>query len=158
MGGRPVSYLSFTSRRRPGGSRSSHQQEKKMEMQITFPGGKRVNSTYKGYTVKTDQPRSEGGEGTAPEPYDLFLSSLGTCAGVYLVYFCDARNISMEGIAMNVTVEHNQKTHMMEKVTIHIGFPGHFPQKYRKAAVKAAEMCTVKRSLLNPPEIQVHAG
>jgi putative redox protein len=63
----------------------------------------------------------------------------------------------MDGIAMNVTVEHNEKTHVMEKIGIHIVFPNHFPQKYRKAAVKAAEMCTVKRSLLNPPDIQIRA-
>jgi len=53
-----------------------------MEMEITFPGGKKVNSTYKGFTVETDQPKDEGGDGSAPEPYDLFLSSIGTCTGV----------------------------------------------------------------------------
>jgi len=53
-----------------------------MEMEVFFPGGKKVNSTYKGFTVKTDQAKNEGGDGTAPEPYDLFLASIGTCAGV----------------------------------------------------------------------------
>jgi putative redox protein len=52
-----------------------------MTMEITFPGNKKVNSTYKGYTVQTDQPVAEGGDGTAPEPFDLFLSAIGTCAG-----------------------------------------------------------------------------
>jgi uncharacterized OsmC-like protein len=115
MGGQPVSYLSFTSRRRPGGSRSSPSTGEKNGDADHFSRRQTGQFDLQRIYRKTDQPRSEGGEGTAPEPYDLFLSSLGTCAGVYLVYFCDARNISMEGIAMNVTVEHNQKTHMMEK-------------------------------------------
>ena len=128
-----------------------------MDMEISFPGGKRVNSTYKGFTVETDQPRDEGGDGTAPEPYDLFLASLGTCAGVYVVYFCEARGISTDGIKMGLAFERNEKTHAMEKILIRLRLPEQFPQRYRKAVVKAAEMCTVKRSLLNPPAITVFA-
>jgi ribosomal protein S12 methylthiotransferase accessory factor len=63
-----------------------------LEMLINFPGGKRVTSTDKGFSVATDQPPSEGGDGSAPEPVDLFLSSIGTCAGVYIVYFCESRD------------------------------------------------------------------
>ncbi len=128
-----------------------------MDMQIRFPGGKRVDSIYKGFTVKTDQPETEGGDGSAPEPFDLFLSSLGTCAGVYVLYFCESRGLPTDGITMDLDFERNEKTHAMEKILIHLHLPDQFPQKYRKAVVKAAEMCTVKRTLLNPPEIAVHA-
>ncbi|MGD9188578.1 MAG: OsmC family protein [Desulfobacteraceae bacterium] len=128
-----------------------------MDMQIVFPGGKRVQSIYKGFTVETDQPVNEGGEGTAPEPFDLFLSSIGTCAGVYVIYFCEARGISTEGIKMDLAVERNEKTHLMQKIVIRLDLPDDFPMKYKKAVVKAAEMCTVKRNILNPPDIQVRA-
>ncbi|MGA6924311.1 MAG: OsmC family protein [Desulfosarcina sp.] len=128
-----------------------------MQMQIEFPGGKRVNSSYKGFTLKTDQPQSEGGDGSAPEPYDLFLASIGTCAGVYIVYFCESRNIPTDNITMTLDFESNQTSHLTEKITIDIHLPEDFPQKYRKAVIRAAEMCTVKRNLLQPPEILVTA-
>lgn len=128
-----------------------------MEMEITFAGNKQVNATYKGFTIKTDQPTSEGGDGSAPEPYDLFLVSLGTCAGVYIVYFCESRNIPTEKISMALRFQRNEKNHLMEHVDIDIHLPSDFPDKYRKAVVRAAEMCTVKRNLVNPPEIQVNA-
>jgi putative redox protein len=128
-----------------------------MEMEITFAGNKQVNATYKGFTIKTDQPTSEGGDGSAPEPYDLFLVSLGTCAGVYIVYFCESRNIPTENISMALRFQRNEKNHLMEHVDIDIHLPSDFPDKYRKAVVRAAEMCTVKRNLINPPEIQVNA-
>lgn len=128
-----------------------------MEMVIDFPGGKRVNSTYKGFTVKTDQPKSEGGDDAAPEPYDLFLSAIGTCAGVYIVYFCESREIPIDGISMILRFERNEQTHLMEKIAIDIRLPPGFPGKYRKAVIRAAEMCTVKRNLVNPPEITVTA-
>jgi putative redox protein len=129
-----------------------------MEMSITFAGGKRVESTYKGFTVKTDQPKSEGGDGSAPEPYDLFLSSMGTCAGVYIVYFCESRQIPTADISMTLRFERNEQSHLMEKIIIDIQVPPQFPAKYRKALIRAAEMCTVKRTLITPPEILVTAN
>ncbi len=62
-------------------------------MEITFPGNLKVDSTYKGFTLHTDQPKDEGGDGTAPEPFDLFISFIGTCAGVYVLFFCRERHI-----------------------------------------------------------------
>ena len=126
-----------------------------MEMRINFPGGKRVTSTYKGFSVETDQPKSEGGDDSAPEPYDLFLSSIGTCAGVYIVYFCESRDIPTEDISMTLRFERNETSHLMEKIAIDIHLPPEFPDKYRKAVIRAAEMCTVKRNLAHPPEIIV---
>jgi putative redox protein len=128
-----------------------------MEMEVHFTGGKRVNAVYKGFTIETDQPASEGGEGTAPEPYDLFLASLGTCAGVYVVYFCESRNIPTDDIRMTLRFSRNAQTHLMEKIDLDIHLPAGFPDKYRKAVVRAAEMCTVKRNLMTPPTIQVNA-
>ncbi len=126
-----------------------------MEMQIHFPGGKRVTSTYKGFTVETDQPKSESGDDSAPEPYDLFLSSIGTCAGVYIVYFCESRDIPTDEISMTLRFERNETSHLMEKIAVEIQLPPAFPDKYRKAVIRAAEMCTVKRTLTHPPEILV---
>ncbi len=126
-----------------------------MEMEIQFPGGKRVNSIYKGFLVETDQPESDGGDDTAPEPYDLFLSSMGTCAGVYILYFCESRDIPIDGIKMTLAFEKNEKTHLVEQIHIRIHLPDAFPAKYRKAVVRAAQMCTVKRSLFKPPEVLV---
>ena len=68
---------------------------RKMDMEIQFPGGKKVDALYKGFTIKTDQPKNEGGEGSAPEPFSLFLTSIGTCAGIYVLNFCQNRNISL---------------------------------------------------------------
>ena len=129
-----------------------------MEMVINFPGGKQVNATYKGFTVKTDQPKSEGGNDSAPEPYDLFLSSIGTCAGVYIVYFCESRNIPIDDISMTLHFERNETSHLMEKITIDVKLPADFPPKYKKAVIRAAQMCTVKRNLIQPPEILVTAN
>ncbi|MEE9167995.1 MAG: hypothetical protein V3U24_11125 [Candidatus Neomarinimicrobiota bacterium] len=56
-------------------------------MKIFFPGGKRVFADYKRFIHKTDQAVESGGEGTAPQSFDLFPVSLGTCAGSYTLEF-----------------------------------------------------------------------
>jgi uncharacterized OsmC-like protein len=131
--------------------------ESMKEMEVFFPGGKKVNSTYKGFTVKTDQAKSEGGDGTAPEPYDLFLASIGTCAGVYVVYFCQERGIDTSQIKMTLQFDRNETKHLVEAVRIHIDLPPGFPEKYKSAVIKTAELCTVKKNIADPPQFSVSA-
>ena len=128
-----------------------------MEMKISFNGGKKVYSHYKGFSVETDQPVAEGGDNSAPEPYDLFLASLGTCAGVYVVYFCEKRNITTDGMDISLEFDKNDRTHLIEEIRMKLKLPKDFPEKYRSAVVRSAEMCTVKRNLVDPPRINVVA-
>ena len=128
-----------------------------MQMEVTFAGNKKVNSHYKGFTVETDQTVKGGGDGSAPEPYDLFLSSLATCAGVYMVYFCEKRNIPTEGMKMTVEAFKNEKSKLFESIRMQVQLPEGFPDKYRSAILRAADMCTVKRSLAAPPSIEIVA-
>lgn len=128
-----------------------------MDMQVYFPGNKRVDAAYQGFTIQTDQSREEGGDGSAPEPFTLFLASIGTCAGIYVLSFCQQRGISTENLSMRLSFDWNEKTHHMDTIRIQIDLPSEFPTKYRKAIVKAAQMCTVKGHLDNPPDFEVEA-
>lgn len=128
-------------------------------MKITLPGGLKVNAEYHGFTHRTDQPEKQGGEGTAPSPFDLFLVSIGTCAGYYMAQFCNTRGIDTTGLSLDQSLEYNVKTKLIEKININVTLPDGFPEKYRSAILKAAASCTVKRHLENPPEIEViHKG
>jgi putative redox protein len=126
-----------------------------MKIEVTLDGKKKVSAHFDGFIVSTDQPVSNGGEGTAPAPFDLFLASLATCAGVYIKGFCDNRNIPAEGIKLLQTTENDPETHMVSKVNMEILVPADFPEKYRDALIAVAGKCTVKKHLLNPPAINV---
>ena len=131
-----------------------------MEIKITFPGGKKVNTEINSRIIPTDQPIEAGGAGSAPSPFDYFLASLGTCAGIYVLSFCQQRQISTEGLAMTqrmefITTEDGKKR--LAKVAIDIDLPPGFPEKYRNAIVKTAELCTVKKVLTDPPEFEINA-
>ena len=124
-----------------------------MEYTITFPGGMRVDAHFAGMHVPTDQTPKGGGEGTAPTPFMMFLASLGTCTGYYVLNFCKTRDIPTEGIRLTQETEVNPETKMVERVAIAIHVPPSFPEKYHAALVRAADQCTVKKHLEHPPTI-----
>ncbi len=129
-----------------------------MDMIVTFPGGKKVDASYKGFTIKTDQSKKNGGDGTAPAPFDLFLSSIGTCAGIYILLFCQKRDISPDNINIVLRTERNADTHMIGKIVIDINLPDGFPEKYVKAVISAANLCAVKKHILKAPDFDVKAN
>jgi len=126
-----------------------------MEMEIYFDGGKKVNARLNGNVIKTDQPLEAGGEGSAPAPFDLFLASIGTCAGIYVKSFCDQRSIPTENIKIIQTMEYNKETRLIGKIGLDIKLPADFPEKYKDAVINAASLCAVKKHLMNPPKMEV---
>ena len=127
-----------------------------MEMTIDFPGGARVDAHFDTYTIMTDQPPSGGGEGTAPTPFATFLSSIGTCAGIYVLGFCKQRGLSTEGIRIVQRMHGNPQTGMIEQIDLEIQTPPDFPEKYRASLIRSAELCAVKKHLETPPQFNVY--
>ncbi|MGE5602183.1 MAG: OsmC family protein [Nitrososphaerales archaeon] len=125
------------------------------EMIIDFPGGARVDAHFNGFTVMTDQPSYAGGQGSAPAPFSLFLASLGTCAGIYVLGFCRQRGLPTEGIRLVQRMESDPVTRMISKIELEIQLPPSFPEKYKDAVIRSAEQCAVKKHIENPPQMVV---
>jgi len=123
-----------------------------MSIEVYFSGNKKVNATINGFTATTDQPVKDGGEGTAPSPFELFLASLGTCAGIYVKGFCDSRGIDASGIRLSMDAVFSPEQKRIGKFIIRIHVPAGFPVEYEPAVIKTASLCTVKRHL--DPAIQ----
>jgi ribosomal protein S12 methylthiotransferase accessory factor len=126
-----------------------------MEMIIDFPGGARVDAHFGNFTVKTDQPIQGGGEDSAPTPFAVFLASIGTCAGIYVLGFCRQRGLSTEGIRIVERINYAQ-TGMADNIDLEIQVPASFPEKYYDALVRSADQCKVKQTLTNPPKFNVY--
>ena len=126
-----------------------------MEMEISFPGGARVDARFGPYTVKTDQPAGGGGDGSAPTPFATFLASIGTCAGIYVLGFCRQRGLPTDGIRLVQRLEADRATGLVSVIGIEIHVPTSFPEKYLPALVRSAEQCAVKKHLESPPRFAV---
>ena len=128
-----------------------------MSMQISFPGGVSVAAQAGDFSILTDQPEASGGENSAPSPYALFLASIGTCAGFFALRFCQQRDISIEGLGLSLDIERAPESRQLCKVKIDIQLPDGFPEKYRKAIIKATDQCAVKQAIIAQPEFEVTA-
>jgi putative redox protein len=122
-----------------------------MEMLIDFPGGSRVDAHFGNFTVPTDQPPAA----SAPMPFDIFLASIGTCAGIYVLGFCKQRGLPTEGLRIVQRSHTNPATGMVEAIDIEIQIPPTFPEKYRDSLIRSAELCKVKKHMEQPPKFNV---
>ena len=123
-----------------------------MEMQIVFPGGARVDAHAGGMVIPTDQ------HGSAPAPFSLFLASIGTCAAIYVLSFCEQRGLPTEGLRMVQRMHTDPFTRMIDQVELDIQVPPDFPEKYRDALIRSADLCAVKKHLDNPPRFEIHTS
>jgi ribosomal protein S12 methylthiotransferase accessory factor len=125
------------------------------ELIITLPGGKKVDAAFDGFVVKSDQPVANGGEASAPSPFQLFLSSLGTCAGIYVAGFCQKRGVPTEGIRLVQRNRFDPESGVLAGVDFEIQVPKDFPEKYYEALVRVVDQCAVKRAIQAQPAFSV---
>ena len=127
------------------------------EMIVTLPGGKKVDAQIGNHVIRTDQPIASGGEDTAPAPFDLFLASIGTCAGIYVAGFCQKRGLPTEGIRLVQRNHVDPATGALARVEIDVEVPPSFPEKYYDALVRVADQCKVKKTIEAQPAFAVRA-
>ncbi len=124
-----------------------------MEIEIVFPGGAQVDAVMgPGMTVETNQ------DGSAPSPFGLFLASIGTCAGIYVLNFCQQRGLPTDDLKIVQRMNTNPVTRLVDQVELDIQLPPNFPEKYKDAVIRSAELCAVKKHLENPPKFDVHTS
>ncbi|MHB8870235.1 MAG: OsmC family protein [Thermoleophilia bacterium] len=128
-----------------------------MDMKVYFPGNKRVFADYKGFTIETDQPEHGGGDDSAPAPFDLFIASIGTCAGIFMLGFMQSRGIPTENAGITLRTERDPEAGLIGRIILDMQLPAEFPEKYKAAIINAVELCTVKRHMHQPPQFEVNA-
>jgi ribosomal protein S12 methylthiotransferase accessory factor len=124
------------------------------EIVITIPGGRRVDARLGRHVVRTDQPVDNGGEDTAPSPFDTFLAAIGTCVGIFVQGFCHKRGLPTEGIRIVERPSYGEDG-ALSGVDLDIQVPASFPEKYREALVRVADQCSVKKAIQAQPRFQV---
>ena len=124
------------------------------ELEISLPGGRRVDARIGQHVIHTDQPLDNGGSDTAASPFEMFLASIGTCAGIFVQGFCAARKIPFENIRIHERVQLDEHG-VMQGVELDIQLPPDFPERYREAVVQVVEQCSVKKAIAAQPKFTV---
>jgi len=124
-------------------------------IEVDFAGGKRIHARVGEFLIQTDQPPRYGGEAAAPAPFELFLASLATCAGIFAWNFCEMRQLPTEGLALSMECIDDPQKKMIGEIRFRLTLPEGFPEKYRQGIVRAMEQCAVKRHMQETPRFNV---
>ena len=126
-------------------------------MQLIIERLGRVSFTVqtRNHLVLSDQPKENGGADKAMTPSELFLASLGTCVGYYVVQFCDTRNLDTSDLCIQVDGEILPNPGRVGRIAIRIRLPFKLEQEKTKALIRAATHCTIHNTLQYPPEVRV---
>jgi ribosomal protein S12 methylthiotransferase accessory factor len=123
------------------------------QLDVSFPGGKRVHVRIRDFEIATDQSLKAGGDASAPEPFDLFLASMVACAGIYALNFCQSRKLSTEGLGLSMLWDRDAKRPMQSQARLQLRLPDAFPEKYREGILRAMDLCAVKKQIEHGPEV-----
>ena len=123
-----------------------------MKLQIRLGEGKRVSTEIRGHRILSDQPVEAGGDDSAPAPYELFLASIGTCAGYYVKAYCDAKGYSAEGIELTLELERDPETRAVKAFRTTLYVPSSLPGKLHPVLERVAAQCAVKKTIMASPE------
>ncbi|MGV3623604.1 MAG: OsmC family protein [Archangium sp.] len=126
-------------------------------LEISLPGGRRVDARVGEHLIHTHQPRENGGTDSAPSPFEIFLASIGTCAGIFVQGFCAKRDIPFEDIRIQQHIDVDEHG-VLRSIDLDLRLPPTFPERYRNALVQVVDQCSVKKAIAAQPAFTVRTS
>jgi putative redox protein len=74
-----------------------------MEINVEPLGSPQFQIKTRGHSIVSDQPVEQGGYDEGMTPPELFLASLGSCAGYYAAQYLRKHKLAAEGTVVRVT-------------------------------------------------------
>jgi len=127
-----------------------------MEMNITYNSGTRFDAQTRAHTIIVDQPKEGGGQDQGPTPPELFVASLGSCIGIYALWFCQKRKIPFEGMKININwSKSTTPPARVDLIEANIVLPKGCPEEHKTHLIASVEKCLVHNSIIQAPEIKI---
>jgi ribosomal protein S12 methylthiotransferase accessory factor len=126
-----------------------------MEIKVNFLDKLRLEAKFDDFTVISDQPIRYKGDGSAPGPFDYFLTSSALCAAYFVKLYCNTRNIPTEHIRLsqNNIVDPDNRYQQIFKIQVEL--PADISDKDRQGILRSIERCTVKKVVQAGPEFVI---
>lgn len=126
-----------------------------MEVKITQVEGVKFSVQARTHTIVCDQPQENGGADSGMTPPEFLLASLGTCAAFYAAEYLRTRKLASSGVAVSVTAEKLKAPARLGNFRVRVDSPICLTPEQRDGLMRSVELCLVKNTLLNPPQIEV---
>lgn len=124
-------------------------------IEIRFGENTEVIASVRGFDIVTDQPLASGGKNSAPDPFSLFLASVGTCAGYYTLKYCRANGIDPSKVQLKLTAIRDIQTRKMTKLRSDVRLPEGVATLHQEGIRIAIDECAVKKAMQDMPVFEV---
>jgi putative redox protein len=126
-----------------------------MEIQVEHLGGVQFEIRARQHTIASDQPAENGGFDEGMTPPELFLASLGSCAGFYAAQYLRKHRLATEGTIVRVAADKATDPARLDNLRIDLEIPRELSQQDLEGVEEAVRHCLIHNTLLHPPKISI---
>ncbi|MDP2981499.1 MAG: OsmC family protein [Candidatus Omnitrophota bacterium] len=124
--------------------------------EVKYIDGKKFSAQNRKHAVIVDQPEDNGGNDQGPTPPELFVDSLGSCIGVYVLAFCKNTGLNPNGMKIILDWEKaSDKPARIKNINVKIELPNADVGARKAALLKVAESCMIHETIKHQPEINI---
>ena len=126
-----------------------------MEVLVEHLGGVQFEVKARVHSIITDQPLESGSWDEGMTPPELFLASLGSCAGFYAAQYLRKHHLSREGTRIRVTAEKAQDPARLAEIRIEVDVPVVLSPEHHDGIERAVHNCLIHNTLVHPPQMAI---
>ena len=124
-----------------------------MEVTVEHLGAVQFAIKAREHSIVSDQPAENGGFDEGMTPPELFLSSLGSCAGFYAAQYLKKKGLATEGTVVRVFADKAKNPARLDNFKIEVDVPAAVDEEHRKGVEEAVRHCLIHNTLQHPPTI-----
>ncbi|MBU0808164.1 OsmC family protein [Pseudomonas sp. GWSMS-1] len=106
------------------------------------------------HTLHSDVAVELGGEGSAPDPHDLFDASLGACKALTLALYAKQKGLPLTGLDVQLTRDNTQERQGIYGLNVELTLHGALNDAQRQQLLRIADKCPIHK-LMTSSEVQV---
>ena len=95
--------------------------------------------------LATDATVEEGGEGSGPDPHDLYDSALGACKALTVLWYANKKGIPVENIEVSVNRDRSGERSGTYKLSAELTVTGNLTEEQRQELLRVAGKCPIHK-------------
>ena len=97
------------------------------------------------HLVPTDMDVPAGGEGSGPDPHDLYDSSLGACKALTVIWYARRKGLPLQDLEVTVSRDASQERQGIYRLSTALRLSGDLTDAQRQELLNVASKCPVHK-------------